>query len=199
MKLNKISKNYVSTFSILGFILIVAFAIGKWNNIQWLSELVELCGILISLAGVVIAIVQVSQVAEITVATNQAVQDNRKEIKNYLSFSEMGHLTEQIKNAQNHIRSYDYHPAIILIQTIKDNLIKANSEFNSLIKALGIDIHEIITNISIDIGNLVEHNIYVKQESPRQNELNPAEIHDHLEIAREAVVNIESQLKQKKI
>ncbi|MDE6702694.1 MAG: hypothetical protein K2K00_03350 [Muribaculaceae bacterium] len=197
MKLNKTSKNYISIFSILALILIVAFAIGKWNNIQWLSELVELCGILISLAGVVIAIVQVSQVAEITAATNKAVKENRREIKNFLSFSDMAHLTEQIKNAQNYIRTNDYHPAIVLIQTIKDNLIKATPEFNNLISS--IDIPEIITNISIDIRNLVEHNIYVKQDSPRQNELNPAEIHEHLEIAREAVVKIESQLKQNKI
>lgn len=199
MKLNRTSKNYIIIFCLLGCLLIVLFAIGKWWDIQWLTEIVELAGILISLTGVVIAIVQVSQVAEITVATNKAVQENRQEIKNYLSFSEMGHLTEKIKNAQNHIRSYDYHPAIILIQTIKDNLIQANSDFSSLIDSLGIDMHDIITNIYIDIRNLVEHNIFVKQQSPRQNELNPAEIHDHLEIAREAIVNIESQLKQKKI
>ena len=181
----------------IGVFLAVAFFV--WNDNQWVKDLIEIVGILISLIGVLIAIYQVNQVAEISEATNQAVKENRQEIKNFLSFSDMGHLAEKIKNAQNYIRKEDFPPSILLIQTIKDDLVIAVTDFESQITSLNIDLREIIKNISIDLRNLVDQNIFLKKDLPPRIELNLSEIHHHLEIARESVIKIETYLKQTKI
>ena len=186
-----------------------------WKQYLWLNDLIGLIGVLLSLGGVVMALIQISQadvqirlsaqeidtISKDTEKIKLAVEQNREEIRDFLSISEIVHLEESIRNAQAYVIQGTYSVAVHLMQTIKDNLIRSQSQFDFLIIQLEINMTDIIKNINIDIDTLTQFGIARKKkgENGTGTSIHPDYIHRHLEAAREAAIKIESSLKQKKI
>ena len=207
---NENSHNYLYWLipSVIAMIMSVAFILYEiyFKTESWISDSIGLLGSIASLAGVFFALYQIKQanmqikkVSKISVATQQAVENNRTEIRKFLSFSNMGHLIEIIKNTQNYVRSQDYKLAVILMQDIKDDMLRVNSELKEMLSDRENIMQEMITKINIDIQSLVSHSMQNKQQQNKQSTLKPDVIHKNLEEAREFIIKIESDLKQDKI
>lgn len=69
----------------------------------------------------------------------------------------MSHLVEKIKNTQNYILMMDYHPAVILMKDVKDELTRAYQDYGDSLKEQNIEINSVIKDLSIDIGSLASH------------------------------------------
>lgn len=165
--------------------------------INLVCGIASLCGVFLALIQIQQANDQISSVSEIAEATKKAVLDNKREIRGFLSFAEMGHLIEIIKNTQNYIRKKDYSSAVILMQEIKDDLLRADSQFSELLKMLDIDMSAHIKRINIDINSLVT--TVLQTQNMKGTTLKPMDIHANLEDAREIVIKIEQNLKQEKV
>ena len=200
------NRNLYWIFGLTIGVIVVWFILYKifWDKIDLMGEIINLvcgiaslCGVFLALIQIQQAKVQISSVSEIAEATNKAVLDNKREIREFLSFAEMGHLIEIIKNTQNYIRKKDYSSAVILMQEIKDDLLRADSQFSDLLKLLNIDMTDHIKKISIDIDSLVSNILQV--QNMKDSTLKPMIIHANLEDAREIVIKIEQNLKQEKV
>lgn len=110
-------------------------------------------------------------------------------------------IVAYIRNAQAYVLQETYSVAVHLMQTIKDNLMRTQSQFNLLIVKLDINMAGIIKNLNIDIDTLTKFGLSRKNrgENGDDDQVRPDFIHKHLEEAREATVKIESSLKQKKL
>lgn len=200
--------NYWWTYIILILVLAVLFILSEtvWSGFLWINRAIGLLGTVVSFAGVVLALVQIQQtnkqivtVSATAEATQKAVVENRNEIKRFLSFSDMGHLIEIIKNTQNYIRKNDYGTAVLLMQEIKDDMLRADTEFKDLLKEKDIDIIVLVKTINVDIKSLVDDMMQSKNNGERISTLKPHEIHSNLENAREIIIQIESIIKTQKI
>ena len=184
-----------------------------WKGYVWINDLIGLTGVLLSLGGVVMALVQIHQtdeqirlsakeidnISKETEKIQLAVKQNRDEIKDFLSISEIAHLVESIRNAQVHVRQEAYSNAVLLLQMIKDNLLRTYSQFELLILDLGINMPDIIKRLNIDIESMTKYGLSNKTDTDKVSSIRPEYIHKHLESACEAAIRIESSLKQKKI
>lgn len=206
---------YTTAFIAISVVMTGVFIMSEtiWEGYQWINKLIGLVGVLLSLGGVVMALIQIEQtdiqiklsakeidsISKETERIQIAVKQNRDEIKDFLSISEVAHLVESIRNAQVHVRQEAYSNAVLLLQMIKDNLLRTNSQFDSIILQLEIDMPDIIKKLSIDIESLTKHGILKKAGRDNTSSIRPDTIHKHLELACEAVIKIESTLKQKRI
>lgn len=195
---------YILAFILLGGIL---WASGKWwwTGHEWLGEAISVIGSLASLGGVGLALLQINQanrqiqqVATVAKATKEAVDQNRSDIRNFLSFSDIAHLIEAMKNTQHHVLSQDYRAAVILLQDVKDNLLRVNDEFGSFITENGIDLIGYIRTLNIDIASLVNHITEIEPKG-RKTTIQPNAIHQNIEQAREIIIKIETSLRKKKL
>lgn len=204
-------------YSFIGFSLamIGIFVLAKtvWQEYTWINDLIGLLGVLLSLGGVVMALIQIEQtdiqikqsateienISRETEKIQLAVKQNREEIKDFLSISDIAHLVESIRNVQAHVRHKAYSSAVILLPMVKDNLLRTDSEFKALIKELKINMPEIIKKLNIDIESLTNYGLFYKEGQDNESTIQPDFIHKHLEMACEAVIKIESSLKQKRI
>lgn len=152
------NRNLYWIFGLTIGVIIVWFILYKlfWDNIDLMGDIINLvcgiaslCGVFLALIQIQQAKVQISSVSEIAEATKKAVLDNKRDIREFLSFAEMGHLIEIIKNTQNYIRKKDYSSAVILMQEIKDDLLRADSQFSNLLKILDIDMTAHIKRIKL--------------------------------------------------
>lgn len=175
-----------------------------WKDYSWISNTMNVIGTFASLAGVVLALVQIKQtntqidlVSATTEATKKAVLENKDEIKRFLSYSEMGHLVEIIKNTQNYIIRNDYGTAVVLMQGIKDDLLRADIEYKNILDDHKLDITVLIKTLNSDIKSLVDFLMQAKKEKCVSVSLRPDVIHSNLESAREEVIKIESIIKTK--
>lgn len=194
--------------SVIALIMVAAFILYEvfYKTKGWINESIGLFGSIASLAGVFFALYQIKQaniqikkVSQISEATQKAVENNRTEIRKFLSFSNMGHLIEIIKNTQNYVLSQDYKSAVILMQGIKDDMLRVNSELKEMISGNETKMQEMITKINLDIQSLVSHSMQIKEQQNKKMTLKPHVIHQNLEEAREFIIKIESGLKQDKI
>lgn len=192
-------------FWIVAIVFIGLFVCDRYNSpdSSWILGLIGMMGSIISLLGIVLAILQIKQaneqiekVSTIARATEEAVSKNRDEIRQFLSFSDVAHLSEVIKHAQNYILKKDYQSAVIKMQDIKDNLVRLNYEFEKLIDHEKISMTEIIKNLNIDIKSIFAH---IELSDKTKSSLATLEVHTHLEAARETVISIESSLKKQKL
>lgn len=202
---------YWVAFAIVATILVVFFclSISIWSEKDWIGTAVGILGSLASLAGMILALMQIDQtkiqLEETKTAslstqilaekTNAAVMENKREIQRFLSFSDMGHLIEIIKNTQNDIRNSNYHSAVILMQQIKDNLLRIKNDFSIVLQKHGIDPQNNIGDISIDIGSLAQD---IMKNPEVESTIDRNEIHKHLEDIRAIVITVENSIKQEK-
>lgn len=127
--------------------------------------------------------------------TKLAVLENKREIQRFLSFSDMGHLIEIIKNTQNDIRNSNYHSAVILMQQIKDNLLRVKNDFSEVLQRHGVNPQNNISDISIDIGSLAQD---IMKKPGVESTIDRNKIHEHLEDIRTIIITVENSIKQEK-
>lgn len=196
---------YWLIFGVVAVVLVVllCLALSVWKDHAWIKDAIALAGSLASLAGVCIALIQIDQtnrdvdtVARIAEETQKAVEDNRYEIKRFLSFADMGHLIEIIKNAQTNIRKTDYQAAVILIQEIKDSLLRVEAEFADDLTKMNISAERNISDLSMDLGSLAD---FIMKDPSSTSSIDPKVIHKHLEEVREIIIKVETSIKQDKI
>ena len=197
----------ISAIMLLLFILSEVF---KWDTV---GNTISLIGVLLSLGGVMMALVQIRQadiqiqtastdiqtVAETTAKIEKAVEENKQEIRDFLSMSEVAHLVESIRYAQLHVRQKAYSNAALLLQMIKDDMIRANHQYSDVIASLKLDVPATITKLNLDIETLTMNGLYKAKDIEDKHPLRPEIIHKNLEAAREIFIEIETALKQKKI
>jgi len=176
-----------------------------WPGKTWIGDMISVIGSFASLGGVILALKQIDQantqinaVATVTEATQKAVIENRKEIRDFLSFSDIAHLIETMKNTQHHVLTKDYRSAVVMLQEVKDDMLRANNLFAEYLSLQDIDLPQHIKTINIDIDSLVHH-ITESEDKGRKSTLKPNEIHRNLETAREIIIKIESSLRKERL
>lgn len=203
--------NYWWIFGIMLALALVSFILSEtvWTKYKWIGNAISLVGTFASLAGIVLALKQIQQadtqiyqakeqidaVSKTTEATEKAVLANKDEINRFLSFAEMGHLVESIKNTQNYIRKKDMNSAVILMQQIKDNMLRVNSEYDVLLNDNNINLENHISSINLDIRAIVDDQLKVRKGSNDSSML-PNEIHHNLENTRDEIIRIETIIKK---
>lgn len=205
----------IVTFLVIALILIGIFWYGRNQNppITDIYNYIGLAGSLLSLGGVLMALVQIRQaddqiklsaskiqtVAQTTQKIQTAVEENKQEIRDFLSMSEVAHLVESIRYAQLHVRQKAYSNAALLLQMIKDDMIRANHQYSDVISSLKLEVPATITKLNLDIETLTMNGLYKAKDIETKHTLKPEIIHHNLEVAREIFIEIETSLKQKKI
>lgn len=191
---------FISSILILLLILAEIF----WKEENWIIDAISLlCGIA-SLAGVALALIQIQKtddqikaISETTEKINKAVDDNREELRDFLSFAELRHLVGLIQTTQTFLRNNDFSSAVFLMQEIKDQMIRAGDQFEELRKKDKIPIPKAIKNLTIDIESLSNH--MMKLQRKESSTIILEGIHANLEISRGIIIKIENKLKQKKL
>ncbi|MDE6523341.1 MAG: hypothetical protein K2L17_11020 [Muribaculaceae bacterium] len=205
----------IITFFGIAILMIGIFWYGRNQNppIDDIDKYIGLAGSLLSLGGVLMALVQIKQadeqiklsatqiqtVAQTTEKIKEAVAENKQEIRDFLSMSEVAHLVESIRYAQLHVRQKAYSNAALLLQMIKDDMIRANHQYSDVIASLKLDVPDTITKLNLDIETLTMNGLYKAKDIGSKHTLKPEIIHQNLEAAREIFIEIETSLKQKKI
>lgn len=202
---------YWIAFAIVCTLIIVLFILNItiWENKNWIGAAIGILGSMASLVGMILALMQIdqtkTQIEETKTAslstqrlaekTNKAVLENKKEIQRFLSFSDMGHLIEIIKNTQNDIRNSNYQSAVILMQQIKDSLLRVKNDFASVLQSNSIDTQTHIRDISMDIGSLAKD---IMKDSETPSTIDRDQMHEHLENIRTIIITVENSIKQEK-
>ena len=203
---------YWIVFGIILLLLTVLFclSITIWKDENWIGTVVGILGSAASLAGMILALMQIDQAKlqieetkttsiktkELAEQTNTAVLENKREIQRFLSFSDMGHLIEIIKNTQNDIRNRNYHSAVILMQQIKDSLLRVKNDFSEVLQKHSINPQVNISDISIDIGSLARD---IMKNPDIESTIDRNKIHEHLEDIRTIIITVENSIKQEKL
>lgn len=177
-----------------------------WEEYPWIRDGLSLMGSLASLFGVILALVQIDQAniqirntKSVLEETRIAVDRNRDEIRQFLSFSNLGHLIETIKHAQENIRTEEYSSAVIMLQDIKDNLRRVDKEVVQATDNPDFEISKIIKEIGVDISSLTSHIVRIRKSSNYISTIEPTVIHEHLETARDIIISLESAIKNIKL
>lgn len=205
--------HYWYIFGIISAILIIFLILAEvfWNDNNWIFNTISLACGLASLAGVVLALIQIGQaeqqikqsekeiqvLSNNTDAINTAVMENRKQIRDFISLSEISHLIGMIQTAQLSIRTSDYGSTLFLLQQIIDNLNRINDQFNELLKEHKKGMTKTIRNVNDDIESLTSHLFKIQRKEP--SSLIPEKIHSNLESSREIIVFVENSLRKEKI
>lgn len=202
---------YWIAFAVVCTLLIVLFILNLtiWTNQIWIGTALGIIGSMASLVGMILALMQIDQTKiqieetkaaslstqKLAQETNKAVLENKKEIQRFLSFSDMGHLIEIIKNTQNDIRNRNYQSAVILMQQIKDSLLRVKNDFANVLKTYSIDPQTHIKDISMDIGSLAKD---IMKDNEAESTIDRVQMHDHLENIRTIIITVENSIKQEK-
>ncbi len=107
-------------------------------------------------------------------------------------------MNEVIKHAQTTLREENYKATVIMLQNIKDDLKRVESEWGNVKDTVKIDIHDTIKEIGVDISSLSSFSM-IKSDNNQSETLKPLDIHSHLESARDIIVFIETEIRKKKI
>lgn len=161
--------------------------------LEYVFGLASLTGVGLSLFQINQANARISRVGTVAEQIGKAVEDNREEIKNLISVTDAAHLIEVIKNAQSQIRKEDYHPAVILIQTIKDELLRHEASVESNEDKSCLLSH--VRDLNIAITSLA--NLQIANSHGNQVTIDSAMIHNQLENTRETIVKVEQHYKAK--
>jgi len=196
-------KSFVLFVAIGIFLWLIPYLI--WPEETWIANMIGVIGSIASLGGVILALIQIEQantqikaVESVAQATQKAVVENRKEIRDFLSFSDIAHLIETMKSTQHHVLTKDYKSAVVMLQEVKDDMLRANNQFAEYLSLQDIDLPQHIKTINIDIDSLVHH-ITETEDKGRKSTLKPNEIHRNLETAREIIIRIESSLRKERL
>lgn len=176
-------------------IILMANLISYLIDSTILNNIISFISISATLLGLYLTYKQSKSAAEISIETQKAVEENKTEIKRLISLSDMSHLVEKIKNAQNYILSTDYQSAVILLKDVKDEMTRAHQDYKEALKKQNTDLAPIIQDLSIDIGSLAARIISIKKGNGEVDTLQPQKIHEHLESARDIIIRIESIIK----
>lgn len=195
---------YITIIAII-FILFGILSIYFWDNSK-LTNLIGIIGSVASFIGVIFARFQILQnekqialVGDTAIATKKAVLENRQEITRFLSFSEVAHLIEMIKTTQNHIITENYNAAMIMLQQIKDDLVRIINLHNVLSEERQRCFRKCVNDVSTDIDSLASHNLFASKVENYKSTLHPDSIHKNLESTREILVEIETHFRKEKL
>lgn len=197
---------YWYIFGIISAILIIILILGEiyWPTKTWIFNAISLiCG-LSSLAGVILALIQIQQadtqiktLSNNTAEINKAVMAYRKEVKEFLSYAELGKLRGLIQTTQDCIRNNDYGSSVFLLQNIKDDLYSVDNQFEDWLRKENVIMSKTISKVTSDIDTLSTH--IIKMRRNEESTIILEHIHSHLEQARGIIIRIENKLKKKKL
>lgn len=213
-KIETVSKKpYWLTFCLIGLTLPCIFFLYLvfWNDNQhnWIIDALGIFGTFLSFAGVILALYQIAQanrqlknMITITEATEKAVKDNRDEIRTLISYADVAHLCEIIQNVEDHLCLNQIQLVLHQSRHIKTELIRIESQLSEEMDERKNKLNEIILTMGIDIQSMADHLINrktTKKSTENDISLNLHLIHKNFEKARDEVVKIENELKNKKI
>lgn len=167
---------------VVGVLLSGGVVVASIKEVRWLVDLLTFLGIVVSFCGLMVTLGQVDSVKKTANKTKDAVLDNRKEIRKFLAFSDVGHLVEKVKHTQIYIRENKFEIANIYLKEIKDCMIRGRNEWelNELIilssesenesetdKAEPLP-NEVLQNLTatlrMDIESVEKHLFYLKHK-----------------------------------
>lgn len=203
------------TLFILVLIAGIALYYLLWADHKWIIDILGAIGVSVSCLGVILALIQIKQanlqielaqekidsVDAITKATKNAVDSSKEEIRKLLSFADMAHLEEVVKNAQDNLHSKQYSRVIDLVKNIHRELIRIQSLFPDIPPKVNVNLQELIKNHGVDIHSLSDHifKTDLKGKGNEKGTLKPNIIFDNLELTRVAVIKIEMELRKDKV
>lgn len=195
---------YTSMMTLSG--VVATFVLHRVYPNHSIIELIGIIGSIASFTGVIIALFQIRQadeeikiVGNVARATQTAVAENRNEIKQFLTFSEIGQLVEMVKAAQNHLVTKNYNAALIKLQDIKDNLVRTYHEHHLKERHKEEQFYKYIKSIGKDIDSLAKYNIGNEDDGFDIVETEANSMHHNLEVTREILIEIESIIKRHKL
>ena len=174
-------------------------------DLDWIVNLLGILGSIASFSGILIAIAQTRQsnrqiekVATTAEATAQAVRNNRKEIRDFMTITDIAQIGERVKAAQNHIISKEFVLAYNTIQSTRGDLLRIHEMQKEALKESGLSIEKHIADLNIDMRSLSEH-INTEHKPNRRSSLKPDVIHNHLADIEEIIIKIEMHFKNRKV
>lgn len=203
-------RNYLLWISVAAAVVISGcVAIHIWlPGYDWIANLIGVLGSIASLGGILLAIAQIRQsndeigkVATIANATASAVAETRLEISNCLTVNDVGHLCEKIKSAQRELLREEHNVAHLLLQSIKDDMLRIHQQFNAQDHSEKVSLEETIFLLGDDIESIFNY-IDKLQHATTQKPVTPykvKKVNANLEKARETLLKIENILKSEKL
>ena len=174
-------------------------------DLDWIVNLLGILGSIASFSGILIAIAQTRQsnrqielVATTAEATAQAVKNSRKEIRDFMTITDIAQIGERIKAAQNHIISKEFVLAYNTIQSTRGDLLRIHEMQKDALRDSGLSIEKHIADLNIDMRSLSEH-INTDHKPNRRSSLKPDVIHNHLADIEEIIIKIEMHFKTQKV
>ena len=148
-----------------------------------------------SIVGVLISIVEVLNVSKTTEAVSQSLEDTKKEISEFLSFSDINEMTRLIDEIEAYVNDDHFESAWLKLKELKASLDKQSTFINKTYKAYDypkhLSKHKI--RLTMDIKNI--YNNVTDQSTP----LDKSVVIEHLENTKECLHEMSGTLKSHKI
>lgn len=211
---NEVGKGpYIWIGSLLAVLLILTLTVysvwGDDNKYGWVPNALSVLGTLVSLSGLILALYQIAQanlklknMRSITDATKTAVDENRSEIRNLLSYSDVVRISDKLQIVQEHLSKNQIPLALHITREIKDGVIGLKSRVERNFPESTDSLDKIIRDLGVDIQTLNDHLIDKKRRSSKEEQkstLNCKAICKNMESAREEIIIIENKFRNNQI
>lgn len=148
-----------------------------------------------SIVGVLISIIEVLNVRKTTEAVSQSLEDTKREINEFLSFSEMNEMTRLIDEIEAYVNDDHFESAWLKMKDMKANLDKQTDYISKAYKEY--DYPKRLSNqkihLTMDIKNIF-NNI-----SDKSTPLDKSVVIEHLDKIKECLHEMSGTLKSHKI
>lgn len=184
----------IIVYSVL-LVILLLICIGLYHYHKEYEPYITIIASVSSIVGVLISIIEILNVSKTTEAVSQSLEDTKKEISEFLSFSDINEMTRLIDEIEAYVNDDHFESAWLKLKELKASLDKQSTFINKTYKAYDypkhLSKHKI--RLTMDIKNI--YNNVTDQSTP----LDKSVVIEHLENTKECLHEMSGTLKSHKI
>ena len=119
----------IIVYSVL-LVILLLICIGVYQYHKEYEPYITIIASVSSIVGVLISIIEIFNVRKTTEAVSQSLEETKKEINDFLYFSEINEMTRLIDEIEAFLNDDHFESAWLKLKELKSNLDKAISETN---------------------------------------------------------------------
>lgn len=195
-------------FWVISVLALSGVILASKYQVEWLTQALTFGGIIASAFGVKMSFSQIKNVKDIAEETKKAVNKNKKEIREFLSITEILRLIQISGIAKELIERNEFVLATTHISNLNDDLIRISSlyfpavpdnKFKTISAARthkGNRLKKLIGDIKFDLNSLSKE----KMKDPSSpSTLNKEKITAHLDDTHNLLIEFECEIKKNKL
>lgn len=184
----------IIVYSVL-LVILLLICIGVYQYHNEYEPYITIIASVSSIVGVLISIIEIFNVRKTTEAVSQSLEETKKEINDFLYFSEINEMTRLIDEIEAYLNEDHFESAWLKLKELKSNLDKQTEYIRKAYKEYDypkrIVTHK--TRLTMDIKNIFNN------LSNKSIPLNKSVVIEHLDNIKECLHEMSGTLKSIKI